>query len=228
MQGLMGLFRRLDIFGVVVGLSATLAVAAPAKKAAPARAKKSPAVAAATAKPAPLVDSAKVRKYYLDGEFESAIMLLENSIAENNLAETKPLSHDDSVFIFKHLGVMYAARYETREKGKLYMHKLLMTEPTAKIMDMYASDMIYMIFKNIQDEFESNRMRLDRAENLLKGQQDKDVKKPDTVRVVEKKESSGGKGWIWAGAAVVAVGAGVGTYLMFSDEPKTVTDNSSF
>jgi hypothetical protein len=111
-----------------------------------------------------ILDSSLIRKFYMDGEFEPAIEILEKGLKEN-----RKFNHNDSVFIYKHLGVMHAARFETREKGKYYMHQLLMTEPTAKIMDMYASDMIYMIFKNIQEEFESNRVRLSNAEGNLKG-----------------------------------------------------------
>ncbi len=72
---------------------------------------------------------------------------------EGDLKEKRLRSHGDSVFAFKHLGVMYAAQEATREKGKYYMLQLLYVEPTARIMDMYASDMIYMIFRNIQEEF---------------------------------------------------------------------------
>jgi len=161
----------------------------------------------------PKVDSAKVHKLYLDGDFDEAIVLL-----ENNLKDTRQYRHEDSVFIFKHLGVMYAAQYETREKGKYYMHRLLMVEPTAKIMDMYASDMIYMIFKNIQEEFEQNRMQL-----TLHPTGGGDPK-PDTSHSPKpspKEGSSGGTAWIWTGAAVVTVAAGVGAYFLLTNDPKT-------
>jgi hypothetical protein len=161
----------------------------------------------------PKVDSARVHKLYLDGDFDEAIVLL-----ENNLKDTRQYRHEDSVFIFKHLGVMYAAQYETREKGKYFMHRLLMVEPTAKIMDMYASDMIYMIFKNIQEEFEQNRMQLTVSSTAGGGP------KPDTThspKTDPKENSSGGKGWIWAGAAVATVAAGVGAYFLLTEDPKT-------
>src|SRR5438445_6042485 len=87
-----------------------------------------------------LLDSALVRKYYMDGDFDPAIEIL-----EKGLKEKRHFNHNDSVFIYKHLGVMYTARYENRERGKYFMHQLLITEPTAKIMDMYASDLIQMI-----------------------------------------------------------------------------------
>jgi len=203
------------LLGILVGISA----AAPLKSSAKAKAI-APHVAATSTT---LLDSAKVRKYYLDGEFEAAILILETGLQEN-----RRFNHNDSVFIYKHLGVMYAARYETREKGKFYMHQLLMTEPTAKIMDMYASDMIYMIFKNMQDEFESNRVRLDHAEELVRGNQETGPSKRDSIPAVARKAPESGKAWMWVGAGAAVVGAGIGAFFMFSDEPQTVTRNSQF
>lgn len=156
------------------------------------------------------LDSALVRKFYMDGEFEPAIATLESELASKGI-----LSHDDSVFIFKHLGVMYAAQYETRERGKMYMHKLLMAEPTAKIMDMYASDMIYMIFKNIQDEFVTNRTRLARSKEHV----DQNSQNPQDSATASMHRTSGSKSGmrtgIWIGAAAVAVG--IGTYFLISN-----------
>jgi hypothetical protein len=172
------------------------------------------------------LDSATVHKYYLDGDFEEAIAIL-----ETGLREKRPFNHNDSVFIFKHLGVMYAAQYETREKGKYFMHQLLMTEPTAKIMDMYASDMIYMIFKNIQDEFDSNRMRLNHAEQLVQGNNQsepgsKNDTRNDDARTSKqaKMESSGSHVALWwIGGIAVAAGIGGGYYL-YSQSPEPAKD----
>jgi hypothetical protein len=193
------------------------------KSGAPAKA--SPAAVPSAAVPGPpRVDSARVHRLYLDGEFDAAIAIL-----EDNLKETRQYRHDDSVFIFKHLGVMYAAQYETREKGKYFMHKLLSVEPTVRIMDMYASDMIYMIFKNIQEEFEQNRTLLSdtrrdnaRADSMParepKPQPDAARKGPERTG----QEGSGtGKTWLWTGAAVAAVAVGVGAYYLISADPQT-------
>jgi len=170
------------------------------------------------------VDSAQVHRLYLDGDFDPAIALL-----EDELKETRQYRHEDSVFIFKHLGVMYAAQYETREKGKYYMHKLLMVEPSAKIMDMYASDMIYMIFKNIQEEFEQNRATIagpkrpaDQPDSMPT-RNHSEVATGTQTRTRgsgEEVQSSGGKKWIWAGAAVVTLAAGVGAYYLLTEQPQ--------
>jgi hypothetical protein len=158
----------------------------------------------------PKVDSVRVHKLYLDGDFDEAIPIL-----ENNLKETRQYHHDDSVFIFKHLGVMYAAQYETREKGKYYMHRLLMVEPAANILDMYASDMIYMIFKNIQDEFEQNRRKMSGNNTAHPIGTEKDPKVSEG--------HGNGKAWIWAGTAAAVAAAGVGAYILLSEEPKSST-----
>jgi hypothetical protein len=169
----------------------------------------------------PSIDSAKIRKLYLGGDFEEAIALLESS-----LKEKQTITRGDSVFIFKHLGVMYAATYETREKGKYYMHQLLLVEPTARILDMYASDMIYMIFKNIQEEFESNRMASQPGSksNYAANQGDSGPKSGNTA---EKKQlkSSQSNTWLWVGATTVAVGAGIAAYLVLGDEPSSSKQN---
>lgn len=185
--------------------------------------------AAAPAPSGPLrVDSAKVHSLYLDGEFDTAIAML-----EANLKETRQYRHDDSVFIFKHLGVMYAAQYDTREKGKYYMNRLLSVEPTAKIVDMYASDMIYMIFRNIQDEFEQNRLFMGmQSQNRLRNDSLAEAKpKKDSVKEnpkVASSSSSSGTKWIWGGAAVATVAAGVGAYFILSEQPKVVRKGSEF
>jgi hypothetical protein len=95
------------------------------------------------------LDTTKIHAQYMEGEFVPAIKTLESSLKSN-----QPKSHADSVFIFKHLGVMHAASPGTRERGKFFMYQLINIEPTAKILDMYASDLIFLIFRNVQEDFE--------------------------------------------------------------------------
>jgi hypothetical protein len=184
---------------------ATLAAPkAPAARTAPANAATAKVLPSDPANRAPL-DTSAVRKLYLEGEFEEAIGKLEASLRSGS-----GFSHRDSVFLFKHLGVMYAARYETREKGKHYMHKLLEVEPTARILDMYASDMIYMIFKNIQDEFNAGRpVRLTDQGPVPQPQ----PARRDSARPARKERSFAWLGWT-AGAVAAAGGLALGIHLL--------------
>jgi len=163
-----------------------------------------PAKASRTASgPANKLDTAHIHKTYIDGDFDLAIELIEDALKYGG-----PFSHEDSVFIFKHLGVMHTAKYETREKGKSYMMQLLNVEPTAKIMDMYASDMIYMIFKNIRDEFESTRPDLFPPEP-------KQPKQPVGKSPKQEKRYA----WVgWTAGAVAAVGGVALTLHLIEEE----------
>lgn len=150
------------------------------------------------------LDTAAVHKLYLDGDFDPAIAILERAKKENRLK-----SHEDSVFAFKHLGVMYAANYGTIEKGKQHMFLLLSVEPSVRIMDMYASDMIYMIFKNVQEEFVISHTRL-KPDNGAKPL-------PDSARINPHPTISSRTVWpYWTAGAVALVGVGATTYFLFN------------
>jgi hypothetical protein len=207
-------FRNLKILGIALCLASVSNL-----KAAP---KRGPVKTITfTPKAAPLLlDTVAIRKLYLDGDFDQAV-----EIMETGLKEKRAFNHYDSVFIFKHLGVMYAAKYDTREKGKYFMHQLLTVEPTARILDMYASDMIYMIFKNIQDEYEETRGRYNHAETLVKGNGQSIPPKNQTGSDKEEKtakSSNGNKTLYWVGASTVAVAAGVTAYLLLAGNTEDV------
>jgi hypothetical protein len=210
---------RLKPLCIVLGLFAVsvwvgVSQAAPAKNSTPAK-------QASTS--SELLDTATVRTLYLDGDFDQAIEIL-----VKGLKDKKPYRHEDSVFIFKHLGVMYAAKYETREKGKYYMHQLLLVEPTARIMDMYASDMIYMIFKNIQDEYEETRGKMARAQSHVDGNtHGNPVQRPGESRPPkEPTTSSGRQAMYWVGATTLVVATGVTAYFLMAEDPVDRTDHT--
>jgi hypothetical protein len=145
------------------------------------------------------LDTARIRKLYMESEFDHAIGLLEKDL------KGKPsLTHADSVFIYKYLAVMYTSKYESRELGKRYMYQLLAIEPSARISDMFASDMIYMIFKNVQDEY------------FAMHPQDGPPPPPPHK---ETSRSSGHTAWYWVGGAVLVLTAGVTAYVILDDAP---------
>lgn len=202
------------------------ATPAPAKASAPAPAAKS-AAPTSTAKPAApaaapakiVMDTAKLHATYLEGDFDQAIRVMENALKNKK----NPISHADSVFIFKHLGVMYAATPATREKGRYYMAQLIYIEPTAKILDMYASDMIYLIFRNVQEEFANKNPNLAKPAVAIVDTTPAPAAETAPVPVPAAQGASPRRNkayWI-TGGAVVAVGAiGLVYVLMDSPEPK--------
>jgi hypothetical protein len=105
-----------------------------------------PTLASAAKSTAPLNQEA-VHRYYSDGDFDPAIALLEDFQKTHSR-----YTHEESLTVYKYLGVMYCADQKTREKGKTYFYKLLKVDPNAKILDMYVSIMVQEIFKGTLEE----------------------------------------------------------------------------
>jgi hypothetical protein len=188
-------------------------------------AKTPPPTAATAAKPPPakplpakvVMDTATLHSIYLDGDFDQAIKTMEGALKNKRT----PLTHADSVFIFKHLGVMYAATPATREKGRYYMAQLIFIEPTAKILDMYASDMIYLIFRNVQEEFENKHPNVAKPAAVAVDTTTRPETAPEPVPAAPvARQRSPRKTAYWiTGGAVVAVGA-IGLVYILLDNPK--------
>jgi hypothetical protein len=110
--------------------------------------------AAATAAAAGL-DHKKIHRSYEQGDFEVVTASLEEFMREN---PEHPRA--DSIFIAKHLAVVYSANPVTRERGKYYMVRLLELLPSAKLVDMYVSDEIDRIFEKVREEYDIRRRAL--------------------------------------------------------------------
>lgn len=172
-----------------------------------------------SSKPAqPAMDTNKVHEIYLEGDFDQAIRSLDGQIKSR-----RPMTHQESVFVYKHLGVMYAAQQSTRDKGKFYMSELINIEPTAKILDMYASDMIHLIFRNVQEEFEVKRARLAPVPEPAPAAQAPAAPAPTPVAETKKPTRNKRNFYLAAAGAGVAVGAFTLFMVLSSDEPETHT-----
>jgi hypothetical protein len=85
---------------------------------------------------------------YNEGDFERVVAEIEAFQKAN-----KTFTRGDSIFISKHLAVVYTANPNTREKGKYYMYRLLEMVPSAELVDMFVSDEIDRIFDRVRKEF---------------------------------------------------------------------------
>ena len=136
---------------------------------------------------------------YNDGDFPSVIQSIE---AYTQGRKSWPRA--DSVFIAKHLAVVYTANPATRERGKWYMYQLLELVPSAELVDMYVSDEIELIFSRIRKE---HAVRLqDKAE---KEARDREAHKPFWK-----------KPWAWAAGGAAAVGVTTAILLWPESKPR--------
>ena len=118
---------------------------APAAKPAPAPAAKS---AAAPGAKGLLLDQKTIHDAYNEGDFEKVTKEIDAFNRSN-----KTYSRADSIFIAKHLAVVYSANPQSREKGRYFMYRLLEMMPSAELVDMFVSDEIDRIFEKVRKEF---------------------------------------------------------------------------
>ncbi len=89
----------------------------------------------------------KVHAAYIDGDLDEARTMLESFRKRN-----PNMSTNDQVFMAKYLGVIYGARPNTWEKAREQFRLLLTLDRDAKIVDMYPSDEIFKLFREVEEE----------------------------------------------------------------------------
>jgi len=100
---------------------------------------------------APAFDQARIRADYRDGEFEKVISGLRGFLETG-----RDCSRSDSLFLAKHLAVVYAANPDTRELGRYHMFRLLRMEPDADLLDMFVGREVDLIFDRVRKEHALN------------------------------------------------------------------------
>ena len=94
------------------------------------------------------VDQKRVHAEYGDGNFESAVQILEDYRARHDRYRVT-----DSVVIAKYLGVIYAANPDTREKGKYWLYRMLQLDPGQDLVDLYVGEAVQGVFEKVRQEF---------------------------------------------------------------------------
>lgn len=147
------------------------------------------------------LDHKAIHEQYNEGDFESVIAALEKHIQRN-----RSCSLEDSVFIAKHLAVVYSANPATREKGRYFMHRLLELVPSAKLVDMYVSEEIDRIFEKVREEFLDRQSNFGVVTALPSKSTDQEAPSP----AQPERKGNPGRGmagfWIASGAAIVLAG----------------------
>ena len=139
---------------------------------------------------------------YRDGSFEMVIETLEAFLQTH-----KSFLREDSLFLTKHLAVVFASNPARREKGKYYMRRLLELDPSANLMDMYVGDEIDRIWEKVRAEyFAANPMLLPKpiAGAAATRREDPAVRTGNSTLKVA----------AWTGAGIV--GAGLIAYFLLS------------
>lgn len=176
-----------------------------------------------------VLNQERIHSEYNEGNFDAVLTTLNGFMAAN-----KSYSHADSVFIAKHLAVVYSANPATREKGRYFMYRLLELLPSAKLVDMYVSEEIDRIFDKVREEFTARQNRF-RAAAAAPPPPDKGASAPPAgppspsnqrkPAAARKEKSGDGHAGLWVAGSAAVVAAGLtAAYFMHTGESEPAGD----
>jgi hypothetical protein len=180
------------------------------------------------------LDRISVQRDYRDGNFEEVTRFITTFQQRNPKCQP-----DDSLFIAKHLAVIYASSPATREKGKYWMYQMLTLSPSANLLDMFVSEDIDHLYDKIRLEFEASHpnaasLRNEKDASLSSTHASPQVDRKNQVlpRPISQgsqieKEKSNSAIWWWAGGIAALASVGTVTYIMVGEnsKPNSVTEN---
>jgi hypothetical protein len=168
------------------------------------------------------LDKPAISKAYFEGDFHRVLPPLE---AWRTSRATK--THDDSIFVYKYLSVIYAADSSTRNKAESYMVQLLKLMPTIELVDMYISDNIEAIFKDVQEKYLKQQKYIRNHDELGQARTDSASgisKMPPKGATVSERHSTP---WIWWTVGGVGLAAAVaGSYFIIHDDSQSPSEKS--
>jgi hypothetical protein len=184
--------------------------------------------APAAAKPDPTttavpLNQKDIHTAYNEGDFDKVLSLIDQFNKAN-----KTYSRSDSIFVAKHLAVVYSANPQTREKGKYFMYRLLEMMPSAELVDMFVSDEIDRIFDKVRKEFlvRQKGFGVDSAQISMPAKASTTPVASNAASTQVSSTPSRGSQpfwkrnafWIASGTGVAIAGAAV-VFIYFQDEP---------
>jgi hypothetical protein len=170
--------------------------------------------AAGAAKGAKPVDRNEVLSLYMEGDFETLVALLENIRRERQLRD-----REDSIFIYKFLGVIYGADERTKRKAESFLYQMLELDPNEDLSALGVGQSVQKIFERAR-----TRVKPDSSRAAMKPAPAAEPSAPASVpastpapaqapvAAAQPASASGVPKWVWyasggAVAAVVVVGA---------------------
>ncbi len=155
--------------------------------------------------PSGSLDTASLRKLYLDGDLEKVAASLEAWRAKG-----MPGGHADSVFTYRHLGIIYASSEENQVRAESYLNLLLNLEPDIDILDPIVSPSVDAFWERVRTRH--NKVTGHRPKTA-QGSLSSSASSTQSSRHKTQFEDEKTFPWMWATLGTVVVGGAVGIYL---------------
>lgn len=158
------------------------------------------------------LDKESISKSYFEGDFGRVLPPLEMYRQSFPATATR----EDSIFVFKYLSVIYAADSSTKAKAESYMVQLVKLMPTIELIDLYISDNIQAIFKNVKENYLKQQKYVREHDIYGHPNDPKTSSKPTGQNVAVSSGSNNAIWWTAGGLAAAAVAGGI-IYIVLND-----------
>ena len=159
------------------------------------------------------LDKNAISHAYFEGEFSRILPPLEMYRQSFPASATK----EDSIFVYKYLSVIYAADPSTRNKGESCMVQLIKMKPTIELLDLYISDNIASIFKDVKQNYLHQQKYVREHDMVGNAVQDSSAGAPLKKRSHQ---------WIWWTTGAVGIAAVATTAVVLLQEDANPTETS--
>lgn len=165
------------------------------------------------------LDQKAVHGEYENGNFDSVLGMI--AVFEKRNAR---YPKEDSLFIAKHLSVVYAANPKTAEIGKYWMHRMLTLMPSSDLAGMYVNEDIDRIFDKVRREFLARQAAAGVDVSHLRA--DSRTGDPEANAETGSRAGHNRKTWIWAGAAGTTVAAAIAIMVLSRESSRKSSGES--
>ncbi len=167
----------------------------------------------------------KVQNWYYNGHFGEIIQALEEYKRSGQMK-----TRDDSIFVYKYLGVIYGADSDEQKKGEAYLYSFLRLEPQSDLDDMHLSGPIQDLFDKVRQRFKNDFPEIFAEPKLEKEEKSISI---DSVAqaayvsgAVEAEKDMEKKRWIWVATGGAATAGVLTAILLVSRNKKNNPEQS--
>src|SRR5690606_33123721 len=100
------------------------------------------------------LDRAVLSKAYKESDWDELSKTLEAYLRGTVLTK---IDVEERIFAYKHLGVIYAADWNTQTRAESFFNQLLELSPEIEIVDMYVSKKISDFFREVKQDFKKQK-----------------------------------------------------------------------
>ncbi len=196
-------------FGIILAL---MVLCSPIYPASPSKVQPKPANAAKVESAS--MDRAQLLDIYMSGELDSLLMVCENIRRKGAM-----MTRDDSIMVYKLLGVVYGANDYNRRKSESFFYQMLKLNPDENLLALAVGDSVESLFSNVRERYAALHPEYRSKADSLNGGSESSTSVPASV-ITPRAPDRGISPKVWYAVGATAALTGVTAFVLLNQEPE--------